>query len=232
VEASCAGYSYRTLIGMRQWLTKKITRERLDAFLKSKATNKRVLDLGSSWSPYAKYFPNRVTCDINPGEGVDVVADAHDLPFKDAEFEVVVCSEVLEHLHTPEKAIAEMRRVLKKDGTLILTTRFMFPIHEAPFDYFRYTEYGLRHLFRDWDVQELKAESKNIETVAILLHRMAFTMRFKGGTVTRFVVYLIAKCIAHLAFFVKSEYSTLKRNEPHIAGHTFASGYYMVARRR
>jgi SAM-dependent methyltransferase len=100
---------------MRRWLTKKVTREKLDAFLRVHATDKHTLDLGSSWSPYAKYFPNRVTCDITPGEGVDVVADAHALPFEDGEFELIICSEVLEHLHTPEKAIAEMRRV-SRDG--------------------------------------------------------------------------------------------------------------------
>lgn len=216
---------------MRKWLSKKITREKLASFIEAHASDSKTLDLGSAWSPYAKYFPNRTACDIEKREGVDVVADAHDLPFLDGEFEVILCSEVLEHLHAPEKAISEMYRVLKPGGTLILTTRFMFPQHDVPHDYFRYTEYGMRHLFRQWGILELVPETKNFETLAVLIHRMAFTMEFRGGQITRVFLFLLAKLVRKLGFLVKKEYGIRRRDGTVIETNTFASGYYIVCKK-
>ena len=72
---------------MIQRLTTKITRKKLDIFLKRYASNKKTLDIGCSKGPYKKYFPNSIGVDIEKRDGVDVVADAHALPFKDAEFD-------------------------------------------------------------------------------------------------------------------------------------------------
>jgi len=216
---------------MKEWLTRKITREHLEKFIKKHATDKKTLDLGSSWSPYAKYFPNRTSSDIEAREGVDVVADAHNLPFRDGEFEVILCSEVLEHLHTPEVAIAEMYRVLAPGGSLILTTRFMFPMHDVPHDYFRFTETGMRHLFRDFEIIELVPETKNFETLAVLIHRMAFTMEFRGGKFSRIILFLIAKFVKNLGFLVKKEYGRKNSKGGGVEWNTFASGYYITCKK-
>jgi SAM-dependent methyltransferase len=165
---------------MKKWLTKKITRKNLERFIIAHSTTEKTLDLGSSWSPYADHFPNRVSCDLEEREGVDVVADAHSLPFENDSFENILCSEVLEHLHTPELAISEMYRVLKPGGSLILTTRFMFPMHDVPHDYYRYTETGMRHLFRNFEIKELVPETKNFETMAVLIQRLGLTMDMRG----------------------------------------------------
>ncbi len=216
---------------MKQWLTKKISRERIDAFIQKHASTAHTLDLGSSWSPYAKYFPDRVSSDIEPRDGVDVVADAHALPFKDGEFSVILCSEVLEHLHTPEQAIAEMWRVLEPGGSLILTTRFMMPMHDMPHDYFRYTKTGMEHLFREWEIDELVPETINFETIGFLIHRMAMMMDFRGGKVTRIVLYLFAKCISKLGFLVIREYGKRRQDGNHYICNTFASGFYLYAKK-
>ena len=214
---------------MKHWLTKKITREHIEAFVRSHATEKKTLDLGSSWSPYSKYFPNRTSSDVEARDGVDVVADAHALPFKDGEFENILCSEVLEHLHTPEKAISEMYRVLAPGGTLILTTRFMFPMHDVPHDYFRFSETGMKHLFRNFEIIELVPETKNFETLAVLIHRMALTMEFRGGRVTQTLLFLLAKIVKHLGFLVKKEYGKKHFKGGGIEWNTFASGYFLFA---
>src|SRR3989344_3908004 len=110
----------------------KITLRELEKFLKKYATNARVLDVGSGGSAYDKFFPNRVTVDIDPARNPDIVADAHHLPFKDGEFETILCTEVLEHIENPFEVEKEFWRVLKPGGQLILSTRFIFPIHDAP----------------------------------------------------------------------------------------------------
>jgi SAM-dependent methyltransferase len=113
-------------------LTTKITRVYLERFLQAHATPKRTLDLGASIGPYAAYFPNRSGVDLEKAPGVEVVADAHALSFRGGSFDVVLATEVLEHLQEPQKAADEMLRVLRPGGTLLLTTRFLFPARRAP----------------------------------------------------------------------------------------------------
>jgi SAM-dependent methyltransferase len=68
------------------------------------------------------------------------------LPFRDSEFDVVVLSDVLEHIPTPEALLREIARVLVSDGTLMMSVPFLYWVHETPHDYYRYTEFGLRYL--------------------------------------------------------------------------------------
>lgn len=80
-----------------------------------------------------------VGLDMRPGSGVDVVGTADKLPFPDASFDVVVCTEMLEHDVAPWLSLAEMGRVLRPGGHLLLTTRGNgFPEHGYPSDYFRF----------------------------------------------------------------------------------------------
>src|SRR6476661_3646451 len=133
-------------------LSGKLTRITLDRFIAAHATDRPTLDIGAQNGPYAALFPRRVGLDIRAGAGVRIIGDAQALGVRDAAFDVVLCTEVLEHLREPQQAIDEMFRVLKPGGRLLLTTRFLFPIHDAPDDYFRYTKYGLRYLLRRFEI--------------------------------------------------------------------------------
>jgi SAM-dependent methyltransferase len=87
-----------------------------------------------------------VNLDLFPMPGVDVAADAHQLPFPDSLFGRVECDAVLEHVRRPEQVMAEMRRVLAPGGYLHLVTPFCHPFHEYPKDYRRFTLDGLAEL--------------------------------------------------------------------------------------
>jgi SAM-dependent methyltransferase len=77
--------------------------------------------------------------DFQIGDNVDKIMNAHALEFDDKSFDVVVCTEMLEHDSKFWKSLAEMGRVLKKDGYLIITTRGNgFPEHSYPEDYWRF----------------------------------------------------------------------------------------------
>jgi 2-polyprenyl-3-methyl-5-hydroxy-6-metoxy-1,4-benzoquinol methylase len=79
--------------------------------------------------------------------GVDFVGDLQDMKAMDAEsYNVVLCTEVLEHVPQPEKLIAEVRRILKPRGMFILSVPHLSRLHEEPFDYYRFTKHGLRFL--------------------------------------------------------------------------------------
>ncbi|MFC5345675.1 class I SAM-dependent methyltransferase [Brevundimonas staleyi] len=108
----------------------------------------RYLEVGCGDMRYAKHLDREAwDCVFTDYEsrspGVTLLADAHALPFGSETFDVVVMTEVLEHLHSPELAIKEVTRVLGDSGVLILTVPFMYQLHEMPSDYVRWTEFML-----------------------------------------------------------------------------------------
>lgn len=113
----------------------------------------RCLDAGSGRAPYKARLRERgvevITMDIENRSGdVDLVADLQHMPaVESASVDAVICTEVLEHVADPSAALAEIARVLRPNGVLVLSVPHLSPIHEAPNDYYRYTRYGLAHLF-------------------------------------------------------------------------------------
>jgi len=114
----------------------------------------KVLDAGAgegNWGEFFKHCDYR-TQDKGIGEEcwdyskIDYKGDITDIPCKGKMFDVVLLTEVLEHLPEPLDALKELNRVLKKNGILYLTTPQGWGEHEAPYDYYRYTSYGLKYL--------------------------------------------------------------------------------------
>jgi SAM-dependent methyltransferase len=113
-----------------------------------------LLDVGCGEKPFFKIYSELgyegigVDVPFSPHKktSVDVFASAQFLPFKDCSFDVILCSEVLEHLPEPADFLAEARRVLRENGVLILTTPFLVAEHEIPYDFYRYTRYGLQSM--------------------------------------------------------------------------------------
>ncbi len=205
----------------------KITRRNLDEFLKRHATNEKILDIGSGNSSYSRFFPNRIAVDIDPARKPNIIGDAHNLPFKDGEADAILSTDVFEHLKDPVKAVSEMKRVLKKGGKVIFATRFIFPIHDSPNDFWRFTKYGLKELFRDFEILELEPETRNFETLAILLQRIGYQTRFFCNKPVKFLIFFVAEVITHCNWLIKEEYGDIARKNKESG--MLASGYYMVA---
>jgi len=93
--------------------------------------------------------PGYVNLDILRAPGVDVQADAEQMPFADGLFTRVECDAVLEHVRNPERVVAEIHRVLAPGGYAHLVTPFCHPFHEYPRDYRRFTLDGLKLLAGD-----------------------------------------------------------------------------------
>ncbi|HRP88523.1 MAG TPA: methyltransferase domain-containing protein [Edaphocola sp.] len=125
----------------------------------------RLLDVGCGNKPYESEFPNAVTeylgCDVAQSDRkvVDVICPATDLAFEDNNFDTVFCTQVMEHVYNHKKAFFEVSRVLKKDGLLIGSVPMAWPHHEEPYDFFRFTKYGLTGLLEEagFEIVELKA---------------------------------------------------------------------------
>jgi SAM-dependent methyltransferase len=112
-----------------------------------------ILDFGCSTKPYQHYFPdhcNYIGADIpgNQDAAVHILADGR-LPIETASVDVVLSTQVLEHVSDPHLYLTESMRVLKKGGRLILSTHGLFVYHPDPVDYWRWTSAGLRKLVED-----------------------------------------------------------------------------------
>ncbi len=115
----------------------------------------RILDFGCGSKPYISLFSNAteyIGLDYE-GEGhshvnedVDVFYDGKKIPFPDASFDAVFSSEVFEHLFNMDEILRELNRVMKKGGKMLLSCPFVWPEHEVPVDYARYTRFALRDL--------------------------------------------------------------------------------------
>lgn len=104
-----------------------------------------VLDVGCGRKPYRRYFEDSqlyIGIDKNP-KAADVVGVAEALPVRNAIFDVVLCTQVLEHVEQPQKALNEMKRVLRTNGLLILSTHGFWIEEHEPTDYWRWTFQGL-----------------------------------------------------------------------------------------
>lgn len=88
-----------------------------------------------------------IYCDVDKWADIDVFCDAHDLPFRNASVDAVVTTAVLEHVMYPEKAAAEIARVMKTGALLYSELPFMQQVHEGAYDFTRYTMSGHRRLF-------------------------------------------------------------------------------------
>lgn len=97
--------------------------------------------------------------DIEPGDNVDVVADLERLPADwSGLFSGVLCSETLEHVRRPGRALEELHRVLRPGGAIVVTTLTAFPIHGFPNDYRRWTEAGLAAELEDARFERIRTE--------------------------------------------------------------------------
>ena len=106
----------------------------------------------------AKY----VGVDLGEGPGVDEVCPAENLVarFGEASFDLVVCTEMLEHVREWRVVIANLKQLVAPGGVVLLTTRSKgFPYHEYPFDYWRYEPADLRAIFADFAIEALERDT-------------------------------------------------------------------------
>lgn len=112
------------------------------------------------------------TCDMNAGLGVDFVEDVSNMSFTDAQYDVVICTQVMEHVQSPEKTCAELVRVLKPGGHLFITAPQSANLHNLPWHYFNPTKFGL-HLLIEKNGLEIKAivpQGGHFSQLATTLH--------------------------------------------------------------
>jgi SAM-dependent methyltransferase len=120
---------------------------------------------GSLRSHVESLGPSRyIGVDIEAGPGVDVICDAEHLlaVFGPESFDVVISTELLEHVRDWRRVVGTMKRLLKSEGTLLITTRSNgFPYHGYPYDFWRYELSDMRVIFTDFTIEALQSDPQD-----------------------------------------------------------------------
>jgi len=156
----------------------------------------RLLDVGCGDKPYEHLFTPYVneylgieheasfnaTSASHAKRGPDMLYDGRRLPFEDRSFDTVLNVQVLEHTPHPAALVAEMARVLRDDGVLLLSAPFQFRLHEQPHDYYRYSPHGLRVLCEAAGLEVVEVHSQG-SLWSVLAHKLNSYLAFRVARV-------------------------------------------------
>ena len=141
-----------------------------------KGESYRLLDVGCGPKPYYPFFAERaseyVGVDVVENPAAELRGSVEALPVDDAAFDVVLCTQVLEHCDDPAQAVRELRRVTAPGGRVLASTHGVQVYHPSPEDYWRWTHAGLRRLFTehaDWESVEVLPGGGTASCLAMLL---------------------------------------------------------------
>lgn len=192
---------------------------RMRALVAKLGAGARVLDLGVRERPAA---PGLISFDLFLFPGVQVVGDAHRLPFGDASLDGIISTALLEHVEHPEPILAEMRRVLRPGGLVYIEVPFLQGYHPDPIDMRRYTRPGLEQ-----KVSEAGFQIVESGVAGGPFSMMAWMLReFPGSLTNGKTGYFVTKFISGwLTFWVKYLDTFARR-----AGNAqiLADGFYVL----
>lgn len=202
-----------------------------------------VIGAGDKVTFYNRIFKDSfiITSDIHIQFNPDIVIDAHQIPFKNESFDLVLVPQVLEHTFRPWEVANELQRITKLNGNLLIETPFSFPYHSPPYDFFRFTFTGLRSLFPYCALERFEANEGSASTVAIfnaqflidlfsnryLRMLMLFVSRFIFGWIKYLDV--IRKRTTYLSLFSPMGFSMIfKKDDLQRADAELLNDYYKL----
>ena len=149
----------------------------------------RLLDFGCGSKPFKKLFDveEYIGLDIEKNDqrdinnDIDFYYDGNTIPFKDNYFDCIFSSEVFEHVFNLENILQELNRVCKSGGYILITVPFIWDEHEVPYDFGRYTSYGICHLLQNnsFEVIEQKKTTNYVQTVFQMWNTYIYKHIFK-----------------------------------------------------
>lgn len=146
-----------------------------------------VLDVGCGYKPYRDWLPGARSyygIDVAPGPEVDaLITPGRPWPVGDAQYDVVLCTQVLEHVGDLHHTVAELRRALRPGADAVISVPWIYGEHNAPHDYRRLSQHGLRRLLEDHDLELVSMQPHG--AVASTLGAIALSWSFdampRGG---------------------------------------------------
>lgn len=189
ISPDILGWGYLNLISI-------LRGAKIFARMTSEQNMKEILDMGCGIKPYESLFTNTnlIGFDIEKNDQVDVVGVNWDLPFDDNRFDAIICTQVFEHTAEIEKTVKEIKRVTKKNGLVYVSAPLAYPEHGAPFDYYRFTQYGLLHIFKGFEFIKIMPQGGYINTMLRLTNTLLNYL--PGAKYFLFPIYFINNIIS------------------------------------
>jgi len=192
----------------RKILLQKKSRFVENAFLKKWASDKKTLEIGGKDKGNSIYFPQLTVVNIEDGPGVDMIVNAEDMHeyIADESFDVVLCLSVLEHTKDPRKVVAEIQRVLTTGGLAIISVPFVMTLHDTPYDYWRFTKYGVQELFSSFEEIEILNNLDSLQTIGYMYHRLFLQTRVLHTRVLSILFWCMSKVHYFFHHIISDEY--------------------------
>lgn len=172
----------------------------------------KTLDIGCGSKPYEHLYDSSEyiglefdTPENRDLKNADYFYDGNKFPFDDNIFDSIVGNEVFEHVFNPEAFLAEVSRVLKKDGSLFLTMPFVWDEHEQPFDYARYSSFGIKTILEKhgFKIIHQKKSVDDIRVIFQLLNLFIFKkLVSRSGVLNLLITVMLIAPINLLGIFV------------------------------
>ena len=190
--------TFRLLISLAKKISRRELHRSIASFIAQVPAGSKILNIGSGGTIMREIEKNLKhhdiivqSTDIDPDRKPDFVDDITQTKLQPDSFDYIVCAEVIEHVTRPQLAADNLLRILKPGGRCLVSTPYIFPTHDAPHDYFRYTEFGLRLLFAKFELVELKAKTTWWETLLLLAWRNMWLGDLKAKLIIWFISIFI-----------------------------------------
>lgn len=196
----------------RQWskllsrMSKKVTRiglyEFLDRELPQIAADEKVLTVGAGGKVTARLVSESrrrhfllESIDIDPKREPDILGDICTHHFESDTYDTIIICEVLEHVRDAKSAVQNLHSALKPGGRILASLPFIFPMHEMPKDFMRFTRYGVLALFDEYSDVSARACGSYFDAIDVMWMRVLYS-KSKGSLA-------LASLVIPFVFFVK-----------------------------
>jgi SAM-dependent methyltransferase len=168
-----------------------------------------VLDYGAGGSPYRSLFHNSEyrRADILSSTGCDyLIAEDGTVPEKAATFDLVLSTQVLEHVENPSSYLSECFRLLRPGGKLVLTTHGSYEDHECPYDFWRWTADGLRRdlIEAGFEILVLEKLTTGPRAIMFLIERYLRMASFSRRTLPGMMLWTCQKLLSRCRHWLHS----------------------------
>lgn len=209
----------------------------LNGFVSRLPSETKILDVGAGHGDFADIFEGRryYSLDIVPYPEVDLVADLGEVnPFKNGAFDVVVMMNVLEHVYESRSLIKSIARIIAPGGSVVITVPFLLKVHQAPFDFARYTPYFIEKMAMDAGLQ-VESLQGYYDTQYLLNESLGNAWQYSIKTqsksqqfIARGLVFIIQRLVNWFGKVTRKGFIDVTQSQPNPA----PVGYLVVLRKK